>query len=95
MKEWLLALILAIPLVAYSIIVNSIVFMYIWGWFVTPYGIDEITYTTSLSICVVVSFLNSGYTGIPDGKSFEYLRHVILNPLLTLLTCKVVHIFLY
>ena len=93
-KEWIIAIVLAILLAVYCVVINAYVFMCIWEWFVSiPFGIDTIAYKTAFCICTMVGFLTSRWTHIPTEKLFKYFSYIITSPLVTLSICYLVQRF--
>ena len=91
--EWLIALGIAIPLMIYSRLTISYVFMCMWEWFISiPFGLDTIAFKTAMCICLVVGFLNSRWTYMPTEEVFKYLRYTIVSPLITLTMAYLIHI---
>ena len=94
-KEWCIAIPAGVVLTAYSILINTYVFMCIWEWFVSiPFGISLITYKTALCIRVVIGYVtDNGWTHIPENASGSYLRHTVLSPIVTLCICYLIQYY--
>lgn len=88
-KEWCLVIGIAIPIMIYTTVTSTYVFMCIWEWFISiPFGLETISFKTALCISLVVGYLTSnGWTHIPEEGLGSYFRHTFFSPIVTLVVC--------
>jgi len=71
----LLVLILSVP----SFILKAYILSSIWGWFIVPLGVVQISVSHALGISVFWSILTFSYKKSDDKESIDYLKTLFSN----------------
>jgi len=73
-------------------IINGLLLHLMWGWFMVPLGLPEITVVHALGIAVVVSLLTRQQNMAKEQKDFgEFLIAWIFGCVITLIVGAILH----
>lgn len=89
--HWVIAICIGALLACYA----GLVFLYTWEWFVVPLGVTQITYAHAIGLNIFLSFTRSSPTVFKglEIDSVAVLRNMLVQPLLILVMCWVIHFF--
>ena len=82
----LLIVIVAIVIVAQSVILRGMVLSTLWGWYAVPiFGLHPLNLAQAIGVCVVVHLLTHQYVPARDKDVWGPLANLYLMPLSLLL----------
>jgi hypothetical protein len=72
-------------LTLFLIAIEGFILSIMWGWFVVPFGIQQISVPWAIGLCGIASILGNAQIPVDEDKKKKHALNVLLRPWLILL----------